>query len=118
MVRTLTSISVISCLAGVASAAPTSSFPDGSHASGTLRGQSSSTGIATIESAFDRPVMMLSGGPANQTPTHLKPTKPASDDTSFGSDASKTKPSVLVPLPAPAGLAIAGMLLLGATRRR
>lgn len=109
---------MIACLGAVASGAPIASFPDASYAVDAMRSNSSSSSIATFESAFDRPAMMRSDGPAHQTPTHLRPTKPASGDQSFGDSSKVPTKTVVIPLPAPAGLAIAGLLLVGTTRRR
>ena len=118
MLRALSSISMIACLGAVASGAPIASFPDASYAVDAMRSNSSSSSVATFESAFDKPAMMRSDGPAHQTPTHLRPTKPNDGDQSFGDSSKVPTKTVVIPLPAPAGLAIAGLLLLGTTRRR
>jgi hypothetical protein len=118
MLRALSSISMIACLGAVASGAPIASFPDATYAADAMRSNSSWSSIAMFESAFDRPVMMRSDGPAHQTPTHLRPTKPSDGDQSFGDSSKVPTKTVVIPLPAPAGLAIAGLLLLGTTRRR
>lgn len=118
MLRAVSSISMIACLGAVASGAPIASFPDASYAVDAMRSNSSTSTIATFESAFDKPAMMRSDGPAHQTPTHLRPTKPSDGDQSFGDSSKVPTKTVVIPLPAPAGLAIAGLLLLGTTRRR
>lgn len=55
------------------------------------------------------------------TPAHFNPAKPSTPDFGNGADGSNptnVKSSVVIPLPAPAGLALAGLLLVGSIRRR
>jgi hypothetical protein len=118
MFRALFTISMLTCLAGNAAAEQTAFFPNASYAADAMNVKQSGPGIATIESLFDEPVIMLSEGPDFQTPTHFQPTKPGADNTAFGDSSTPSTKTVVIPLPAPAGLAIAGLVLLGATRRR
>lgn len=84
----------------------------------TRGGQSVSTGIATLGDGRDAPVVMLADGPASGT-GHLKPTKP--DQSGFGSGVGlkpDPKEVIVIPMPAAAGMALAGLFLIGSTRRR
>jgi hypothetical protein len=104
-----------------AHAAPTPVFNDGQIAQDamTSRGDTGTPGITLLADTID-PVVMFSAGPASLTPTHLMPSKPGAP-TGFGdADSGKPTKSVVevVPLPAPAGMAIAGLLLIGSIRRR
>lgn len=102
-------------------AAPTPDFNDGqiAHNAMTSRGDTGTPGITLLADTID-PVVMFSGGPASLTPTHIMPSKPGAPAGFGDSNSGKPTKSVVevVPLPAPAGMAIAGLLLIGSIRRR
>ena len=85
-----------------------------------MRSAPSGERITTLDSLFDAPTIMFSRGPAHLTPTHIKPTKPTIDPSFGNGDSNKPpkSPTTVVPLPGPAGLALAGLALIGAIRRR
>jgi hypothetical protein len=73
-------------------------------------------GIALIGS-IEEPEALASFGSPSMSPIHAKPSKPVAPDLSDGSKPG-TKATVVVPLPGPAGLALAGLVLIGTIRRR
>lgn len=112
MTRTCTISAALALIAGAAHAAPTADFSDADFITETANAGTISTGILTD---LDGPIVMLAGAP--ESPTHLKPAKPGQPGLS-ADDTGKDFKAVVVPLPAPAGLAIAGLLLVGTIRRR
>lgn len=79
-----------------------------------------SIGITLINN-LDQPEALASFSNPSTTTTHRKPGTPGASDLGNNNNNSSNdikSTVVVVPLPAPAGLALAGMLLIGSIRRR
>lgn len=75
-------------------------------------------GIALINN-LDQPEALASFGNPSATTIHRKPGTPGTSDLGNNDGSSvDVKSTVVVPLPTPAGLAIAGLVFLGLIRRR
>lgn len=132
MNRPLLITAFVCCSTTLASAAPSASFGDRGYASIAANGTTNgSTSILVLEDLFtDGPVVMLSENPGPAADLTRK-TAPQGfrgpgvfgsfESTKGGSDGGQIKElpgTPVVPLPAPAGLAIAGLLFIGGIRRR
>jgi hypothetical protein len=132
MNRPLLIAAFVCCGTAIASASPSASFGDRGFAStGLDAATNGSDSILILDELFsDSPVVMLSENPspAGDLSRRIAPKDlrgpgffGSFDSTKGGSDGSQSKGlpgSPLVPLPAPAGLAIAGLLFIGSVRRR
>lgn len=114
MTKTLT-ITALGLMASAAGAAPTADFSGADFIIESANSGRLASGIINDFAPIDGPVVMFADAPEN--PSHLKPTKPGQGNLGVKESGKDTK-TVVVPLPAPAGLAIAGLLLVGSIRRR
>jgi hypothetical protein len=132
MNRPLLITTFVCCGTAVASASPSSSFGDRGYASTGPDGRANgSSSILVLEDLFtDGAVVMFSEnpGPAADLTRKVAPADlrgsgvfGSFEPTKGGSNGGQIKEfpgGPVVPLPAPAGLAIAGLLFIGSIRRR